>query len=594
MNTHPADLDEYISKKILLESLYDNYRHFKWFDEMGGSDEKMTYFAESILGILNEFEMAKEEALKLQATGDEKASNNVTYYMKQISALKNEDVISSLSKYCVIPKYGFPVDSVELQIYENGVPLTKYDINRDLKIAISEYAPDSEIIVDKNKYTSKYITLRKHSEYPKNWFVTCPTCKKINVFLSKGDNKTCKYCGQSVSTSIAEYYIEPVNGFKSGQTKESTTMKPKRSYAGEVSYVGNGKTDEQRLVIGNVMGVETSSDDELLVMNKSGFYMCPVCGYSDIVKKGFSTPQTIKKHRNFKQYECNNDELEYLRLGHRFQTDVARFTIPMLDSANKIGYPQALSFLYAFLEGVSLALDIERTDIDGVLELNLEWQSYDILLYDNVPGGAGHVKRLLNKKAIVNSLVAALNRVSKECCDPNTSCYNCLRNYYNQSYHNKLQRKLAIDVIKRLLFEIDKGSEEYQNERWHYNNDVKNVKKRMKLTLGADGRNPGNESAEEIWNDLLDDCYDDNEIELITMVKDQSPEIISRPFYNKTVKIEETGEIFVANLVWEDKKVMLFLNEAYDDYLIAEKTGWDVFCTKTGFDVKELIEKVGE
>ena len=594
MNSHPAELDEYISKKILPESVYDNYRHFKWFDEMGGSDEKMTYFAESILGILKEFETAKEEAVKLQAIGDEQASYNVTYYMKQISALKSEDVISSLSKYCVIPKYGFPVDSVELQIYENGVPQTKYDINRDLKIAISEYAPDSEIIVDKNKYTSKYITLKKHSEYPKNWFVTCPTCKKINVFLSKGDNKNCKYCGQSVSSSIAEYYIEPVNGFKSGQTKESTTMKPKRSYAGEVSYVGNGKKDEQRLVIGNVMGIETSSDDELLVMNKSGFYMCPVCGYSDIVKKGFYAPQSIKKHRNFKQYECNNDELEYLRLGHRFQTDVARFTIPMLDSSNKIGYPQALSFLYAFLEGVSLALDIERTDIDGVLELNLEWQSYDILLYDNVPGGAGHVKRLLNKKAIVNTLDAALNRVSKECCDPNTSCYNCLRNYYNQSYHNKLQRKLAIDVIKRLLFEINNGSEEYQNERWHYNNGVKNVAKRMMLTLGTDGRNPGNESAEEIWSDLLDDCYDDNEIDLITKVKEYSPEIISRPFYNKTVKIEETGETFVANLVWEDKKVILFLNDGYDDYLIAEKTGWDVFCTKTGFNFNELLEKVGE
>lgn len=127
----------------------------------------------------------------------------------------------------------------------------------------------------------------------------------------------------------------------------------------------------------------------------------------------------------------------------------------MLDSVDKVSFPQALSFLYAFLEGVSIALGIERTDIDGVLELNLDMQSYDILLYDNVPGGAGHVKRLLSKEAIVSSLKAGLDKVSKECCDENTSCYNCLRNYYNQSYHNKLVRKLAMDVIKRLLFEID-------------------------------------------------------------------------------------------------------------------------------------------
>lgn len=298
--------------------------------------------------------------------------------------------------------------------------------------------------------------------------MTCPTCKKTNIFLSKGDKTSCKYCGESLSTEVAEYYIEPIKGFMSGKTKESPRLKPKRSYAGEVSYVGNGKVDEMRLVLGTSLGIETSSDDELLVMNKSGFYMCPKCGYSDIIKNGSKTPIAIRNHKNFKQYDCSCDELEYLKLGHTFQTDVARLTIPLLDIMGKTSYPQALSFLYAFLEGISIALGIERNDIDGVLELNLEQQSYDIILYDNVPGGAGHVKRLMNKDSIVASLKAGLEKVSKECCDENTSCYNCLRNYYNQSYHNKLQRKLAIDKISELLNEIESLDEVYQNEKWDW------------------------------------------------------------------------------------------------------------------------------
>ena len=588
MESRPLDLNNYINNKILPESEYKDYKDFGWIDEMGGDDEKLAHLASTILEMLKEFERAKQEALSQEKFAD------ADYFARQITAIHKEDVIKYLSKYCVIPKYGFPVDVVDLQIYSNGVPVNKYDMSRDLKIAISEYAPDSEVIVDGNKYTSKYIALKKQAEFSKNYFCTCSTCKKINVFLSRSDNTECRYCGQSISTEIAEYYIEPTNGFKSGETKESTRLKPKRSYSGEVSYVGGGKTDDKRLVIGNVLGIETSSDDELLVMNKSGFYMCPVCGYSDIAKKGQKTPQTLKTHKNFKQYACNNDELEYLRLGHKFQTDVARFTIPILDSMDKVGYPQALSFLYAFLEGVSNALGIERNDIDGVLELNLEWQSYDILLYDNVPGGAGHVKRLLSKEAIVKSLKAALDKVSAECCDENTSCYNCLRNYYNQSYHNKLQRKLAIDVINRLLFGIEGISETYQNERWHWNSNVTSSKKKMKLLLGSDGRNPGNESADEIWDDLLDDCFDDNEIKIITEVKATSPETIAKPFYNKSVKIEETGEKFVANLIWDAKQVILFLNDAYDDYLIAKKTGWDVYCTKEGFNITEFLEKVGE
>ena len=594
MQSRPADLNEYINKKILPESKYDEYRNFKWLDEMGGDDDKMTHFVETILEIMKEFENAKEEAKKKQDQGDEQASKNVTYYMHQIANLEKEDVIKYLSKYCVIPKYGFPVDVVDLQIYDNGVPVNKYDMSRDLKVAISEYAPDSEIIVDGDKYTSKYITQKKQSEFPKNWFITCPTCNKINVFLSKNDISECKYCGQTISTEAMEYYIEPVYGFKSGITKKSTRLKPKRSYAGEVSYVGNGKTDEKRLILGNTMGIETSSDDELLVMNKSGFYMCPVCGYSDIVKKGSKTPQTLKKHKNFKQFDCNCDKLDYLRLGHKFQTDVTRFTIPSLNSNDKLGYPQALSFLYAFLEGVSIALGIERNDIDGVLELNLEWESYDILLYDNVPGGAGHVKRLFSKEAIIKSLKAGFEKVSKDCCDENTSCYNCLRNYYNQSYHNKLQRKLAIDILKRLIFEIESIGETYQNERWHWNSDVLSSGKKMKLILGTDGRNPGLESAIEIWDDLLEDCFDSNEIEIIEKIKSRSPKSITRPYYRKTVKIEETGESFIANLIWEEKKVILFLNDTYDGYKLAKKTGWFVYCTKDEFDINELLEKVGE
>lgn len=594
MASRPEDLNDYINMKILPEPVYAEYRDFKWLDEMGGNDEKLTYFVETIRDMIKEFEQAKEEAIKKQLAGDEQASRSVTYYMHQIANLQKEDVIKYLSKYCVIPKYGFPVDVVDLQIYEDGVQVNKYDMSRDLKVAISEYAPDSEVIVDGNKYTSKYIGIKKEEQFPKNWFVTCPTCKRTNVFLSRSDNTECKYCGSSITTETLEYYIEPVNGFKSGETKESTRLKPKRSYAGEVSYVGNGKTDENRLVIGNSIGIETSSDDELLVMNKSGFYMCPVCGYSDIVKRGcLKSPQTIKAHKNYKQFICKCDELEYLRLGHKFQTDVARFTIPMLDSMEKIALPQALSFLYAFLEGVSNALGIERNDIDGVLELNLEWQSYDILLYDNVPGGAGHVKRLLDKDNVVNSLKAALDKVSMNCCDENTSCYNCLRNYYNQSHHNKLQRKLAIDVIKRLLFEIDGVSATTQTDRWHWNSEAKHSKK-IKLVLGSDGRNPGTETAEEIWSDLLDDCYDDDEIALVEELKEKSPEIISRPYYSKTVKIEETGEEFVTSLIWYSKKVILLLNDAEESYELAKKTGWDVYYTKEGFDAEELLHKVGD
>lgn len=453
VGSHPEDLNRYINEKIFPGNDYLEYHDFKWFDEMGGSDEKLIHFAETIRRLANEYEDAKKYALAEEKYAD------ADYYTEQIRNLHKQEVIEALSKYCVIPKYGFPVDVVELQIYEDGKRKNFDDNNRDglsrdLKIALSEYAPDSEVIVNKAKYTSKYISLPKTSQFPKHYFCMCSSCKRINLYVSSGTASECTYCRESIAAERSEYFIEPIYGFKTGETRESTHMKPKRSYSGEVSYLGGGKQNGNHLEFGKIVMVETSTDDELLIMNRSGFYMCPICGYSEIAKRRIITPQMAKKHRNYRQYDCQNEEMEYLKLGHRFQTDVARITIPLLESSDKSSFSRTLSFMYAFLEGISNTLEIERNDIDGILELNLEQESYDVLLYDNVPGGAGHVKRLLNRGAIISSFEAALSKVSQHCCDENTSCYNCLRNYYNQAHHSRLRRIYAREVIELLLKEI--------------------------------------------------------------------------------------------------------------------------------------------
>ena len=189
-------------------------------------------------------------------------------------------------------------------------------------------------------------------------------------------------------------------------------------------------------------------------MNKSAFYMCPECGYSEIIKGNTTSMITSRKHKNYRQFDCSCEELEQIKLGHRFQTDVARFKIPSLSSSTAWDYAAALSFMYAFLEGISNALEVDRNDIDGIIEPNLDLHSYDVLIYDNVPVGAGHVKRLTSKDAVIDSLKAAHDKVSQPCCDENTSCYNCLRNYYNQAYHSKLQRKYARNIIEGLIREI--------------------------------------------------------------------------------------------------------------------------------------------
>lgn len=115
-----------------------------------------------------------------------------------------------------------------------------------------------------------------------------------------------------------------------------------------------------------------------------------------------------------------------------------------------------ISELVGIFEGRSIALSIDRRDIDGIVERNFEQKIYDILIYDSVPGGAGYVKRLLDKIAVKKALEAARDKISHDCCDENTSCYNCLCNYYNQAFHARLKRKYAKEVIGEALDSLDR------------------------------------------------------------------------------------------------------------------------------------------
>ena len=444
LETKPEKLKEFIDNKILDKQTYDLYSDFKWLDVLKRSGDYLDNFEKSITDLISQFETAKEDA---------KAEDNLVqanYYLDQIKKIKQEKVIQNLSKYNVIPKYGFPVDVVDLQIWNDGKIEQKYDLSRDLSIAISEYAPGSEVIVDKGKYTSRYISLPKTGSFKRYYYFTCPNCERDNINEIQGNLTSCIYCGVTYDEKVNDYFIEPIYGFKTGINKESSTMKPKKTYAGSISYLGDGKPDDTKLIIGNndYLTIETTSDDELLVMNKNPFFMCDTCGYSEIIKGSKGTLSYQKDHLNFKGKQCSCSTLHPVALGHKFKTDVAKLSINGLNNKSK-----ALSLLYALLEGISQEFNIERRDIDGIVVRNMN-NEYDLIIYDNVPGGAGHVKRIMDKRMLIETFKFALQKVEQKCCDEDSSCYNCLRNYNNQLYHKLLKRKLAIEAFKEIFENI--------------------------------------------------------------------------------------------------------------------------------------------
>lgn len=68
----------------------------------------------------------------------------------------------------------------------------------------------------------------------------------------------------------------------------------------------------------------------------------------------------------------------------------------------------------------------------------------EIVLYDRTPGGAGFVKDAMAKWDEVEKATIELCAN----CDCDAACYDCLKDFGNQSYHEELDRHTVIDFFK--------------------------------------------------------------------------------------------------------------------------------------------------
>lgn len=111
----------------------------------------------------------------------------------------------SMFQHKILPKYGFPVDTVELQIAgkRNGNSNEDLTLARDLQMAIAEYAPGSEVIADGKLYKSRYIRMesvqKRTAAY--GYYAKCKTCDEYNFTRNlqvRTTGQECISCGTKI------------------------------------------------------------------------------------------------------------------------------------------------------------------------------------------------------------------------------------------------------------------------------------------------------------------------------------------------------------------------------------------------------------
>ncbi|SKC79887.1 DEAD/DEAH box helicase [Maledivibacter halophilus] len=447
----------------------------KWISELRADNGLLNKAFIQYKSELEELRTLKKEAL-FKANSGESMGRYIKKIDDYVKKIKHENILSFLSKKNIIPKYGFPVDTVELvtSFDKNSINTSygkssKLRLQRDLMIAISEYAPASEVIADGNIYKSQFI--KRPTGQNKVWdlfdFGICSNkkCGHLNIERHIDEErskfpKPCDICGEIVFKKNS--FIVPEYGFIiSPKINKSTTKKPKRTYRGEIYYIGDKeeileKESKEVIINNHRIKVMSTSNDELVVINNSNFYVCATCGFTIVdEKQDVSFIPNKKGHNNPYGKLCQGKKLYRRTLGHKFKTDVARISLS--------GYyekERALSILYSLLEGVSQYLGIERNDISGTLHYNRldsgVWET-NFILFDTVPGGAGHVRRIgeADNIKLINMFKKSLDIVKQCNCgkDSNgdSACYSCLCNYYNQKHHDIIKRKYAIEFFEGLL-----------------------------------------------------------------------------------------------------------------------------------------------
>ncbi len=450
-------------------------------DCINGLVKALSDCAEEFLLWLDEYERLRNHYTgKADNTNDRSDQQSAERMRKRFVALRqrllDERMIDFLCSQGVLPSYSFPIDMVSLRLpsgrqYGDGKEADKsLRLERDKKIAIVEYAPGAEIVADKHIWKSVGLVI--HRELNSYEYRVCETCRNLDRSPRGGlpISGACKVCGES-SPGNGYRYVDP-DGFTTDLTSDPRQAGLQIDFGVNRSrffLLAEGpriERQETRPVDGPpIIHYAYRRDGELVALNSGGdpdgFLLCETCG------KKVDPPRRNKRKREKADHDtpwgekCFGTTNRY-HLGHAFMSDTLHLRFE--DTANYALEPGSdtsfwRSLTYALLEGASLALQIERRDLDGVVrpfnigatEIPHENYSQEVVLFDNVPGGAGHVRSIANHLEAV--LRQALTIVQCSQCEEDTSCLNCLRNYGNQVYWEELKRGPVARFLESIIAE---------------------------------------------------------------------------------------------------------------------------------------------
>lgn len=388
---------------------------------------------------------------------------------------RHQDLSELLANAGLLPMFGFPT---RVRSLYSKAPRSVRDIegaqvaDRDIEIAISNFAPGSEVIKDKRKHTvvgfGHWTPKGNRAEPspdplgPRHTLLNCPSCGAVQEH-TEGGPQQCLVCSDPVEP-ITMY--EPqgfVTDFRPTDFDDRVEQGPSAKWPRlgvTPAQRREGETSTLRYQVFNAADVYAINDNHgrMFPLRRDGsiWIACDPSLYND-------PPENLRLNVN--------DAEEIAAIGSIRRTDALTLQLNRLELPGGVGpiatptgsndplRPGLAALLsYAALLRVTAAqqiLDVRVEELDiGLQPTRWEGQlTQRIFFADDLANGAGYATYLGRPDVLPRLLreAADLGREFAEAShagDCTSSCPDCLRSYDNRWLHSALNWRLALDVAE--------------------------------------------------------------------------------------------------------------------------------------------------
>ncbi len=368
----------------------------------------------------------------------------------------------------VLPMFGFPTRVRNLYIGEPSRLPSKEVVDRPLEIAISQFAPGSETIRDKQVLRSVgVVDYKPNHPRPKmvdgrGWQSRCGVCRHCQALVQEPcEVKHCPVCDSKKRYSIVDvwephgFQVEPAglpdfNGRFEWQPR-STIARMDCQPAGGFNRLP-----------GTALEIKSNANLSVLTVNDNNGRLFQFQRHR--FKEAWVVAEHLKRDWRGK---VKDDSLIETALVARKNTDVLLLRVnpdnpdinlDPLDFANGAATRAAfLSLANLIRRQACLALDVEADELCvGVRPVAGEAERFfEIYLVDTLENGAGYCAHLgqpeVFRELVLEPLLAGGKANERllahaERCD--SSCYDCLRDYGNAAEHTLLDWRLGLDLLR--------------------------------------------------------------------------------------------------------------------------------------------------